>query len=84
MQNLLTQPPVVKGKRRQAKDRYDVEKVLKVNSTGNWALVQWERRDQGHPRGARREEQADRVSEDELRRGQDQPLLLGSHRSHSR
>ena len=42
VQNLSTQPPVVKGKRRQAKDRYNVETVLKVNSTGNWALVQWE------------------------------------------
>ena len=40
--NLSTQPPVQKGKRRPAKDRYNVEEVLKVNSTGRWALVRWE------------------------------------------
>jgi hypothetical protein len=33
---------VQKGKRRPAKDRYNVEEVLKVNSTGRWALVRWE------------------------------------------
>ena len=35
-------PAALVGKRRQAVNRYNVEAVLKVNSTGNWALVQWE------------------------------------------
>ena len=42
VQNFSTQPPAQSGKRRQAKNRYNVEAVLNLNSTGNWALVRWE------------------------------------------
>ena len=42
VQNFSAHPPALAGKRRQAMNRYNVEVVLKVNSTGNWALVQWE------------------------------------------
>ena len=42
VQNFSANPPALAGKRRQAMNRYNVQVVLKVNSTGNWALVQWE------------------------------------------